>query len=75
MTSRKTLKAPLALTYNLRLNYQHDFFTSFGPPLLLHPTIPIEKLVRIADVATGTGYVNQLATPNHHVLLANRAFA
>lgn len=42
---------------NPRLNDQHAFISSIGPPELLHPLIPRENVLRVADVATGTGSI------------------
>lgn len=39
-----------------RINVMHHFWTkTFG--YLIHPKIPVDGALRVADVGTGTGYV------------------
>lgn len=38
-----------------RLNAQHDFMVALSHGHLTHPSIPLERLRTVADVATGTG--------------------
>ncbi|KAH7319071.1 hypothetical protein BKA65DRAFT_482595 [Rhexocercosporidium sp. MPI-PUGE-AT-0058] len=45
------------------LNIQHSFINTFGPPEQIHPSIPKDRIVRIADIATGTGiWLQDLST-------------
>ncbi|KAG4437423.1 hypothetical protein IFR05_007105 [Cadophora sp. M221] len=45
------------------LNIQHRFINTFGPPEQIHPSIPKDRILRIADVATGTGvWLQDLST-------------
>ncbi|KAH6711725.1 hypothetical protein BKA61DRAFT_611486 [Leptodontidium sp. MPI-SDFR-AT-0119] len=46
-----------------RLNIQHRFINTFGPPEQIHPSIPKDRICRIADIATGTGvWLQDLST-------------
>ncbi|KAL2059990.1 hypothetical protein VTL71DRAFT_9812 [Oculimacula yallundae] len=46
-----------------RLNIQHGFINTFGPPEQIHPSIPKGQITRIADIATGTGiWIQDLST-------------
>jgi hypothetical protein len=38
-----------------RLNKQHQYLTALSNGHLLHPSIPIENIESVADIATGTG--------------------
>lgn len=42
-----------AATY--RLDKQHDLLTKITENALVHPSIPKEDIINIADIATGTG--------------------
>ncbi|KAH7371769.1 hypothetical protein BKA64DRAFT_689469 [Cadophora sp. MPI-SDFR-AT-0126] len=42
-------------TESKRLNIQHHFINAFGPPEQIHPSIPKDQIIRVADIATGTG--------------------
>ncbi|CZT04071.1 hypothetical protein WAI453_011113 [Rhynchosporium graminicola] len=42
-----------------RLDTQHSFINTFGPPEQIHSSIPKDGIVRIADIATGTGIFMQ----------------
>lgn len=45
-----------------RLDAQHEYMRQMSSGHLVHPSIPIRQLKRVADVATGTGvWLRQLA--------------
>jgi hypothetical protein len=41
-----------------RLNKQHRFLVAISGDALIHPSIPKEKISAVADIGTGTGYVD-----------------
>ncbi|KAK0117928.1 hypothetical protein ONS95_012240 [Cadophora gregata] len=50
-------------TEHKRLNIQHRFVNTFGPPEQIHPSIPKDQIILVADIATGTGvWLQDLAT-------------
>ncbi|PVH74335.1 hypothetical protein DL98DRAFT_575679 [Cadophora sp. DSE1049] len=50
-------------TESKRLNIQHSFINTFGPPEQIHPSIPQDQIIRVADIATGTGiWLEDLST-------------
>lgn len=42
-------------TATSRLNAQHNLLTKVTENTLIHPSIPKEGLLNVADIATGTG--------------------
>jgi len=38
-----------------RLDNQHHFINTFGPKNIIHPSLPKDQIIRVADIATGTG--------------------
>jgi len=57
------LKKNRSATENDRLNVQHRFINTFGPPEQIHPSIPKDQIIRVADIATGTGvWLENLST-------------
>ena len=51
------IPSPILLTHlkSTRLNTQHDFIKQACDGHALHPSIPKESILNVADVATGTG--------------------